>query len=247
MIAAGVLHLRAFEREGIAPDAARDALSFALALDADWVMGVAKARALRRLWARIEQACGLEPRPIALHAETAWRMMTALSPHTNIVRGTVAAFAGAVGGADSLGVLPFTAAVGDPDAFARRVARNTHHVLADEVNLGRIADPVAGAGLFEALTGDLCRRAWAAFQAIEREGGLVASLRAGAFPARVAAARAERLARLADGRACLVGVTAYRSDDEQSAASCPPPERPDPNPGAPMPSRRDAQAFEGCP
>lgn len=242
VLAAGVLHLRAFEQEGIAPHAARRALSFTLAADADWALTLVKFRALRRLWAAVEAAAGLMPRPIALHAETAWRMMSARAPHTNIVRTTVAACAGVLGGADSLSVLPFTAALGLPDALARRIARNIQHVLAEEAHLWRIADPAAGAGLFEALTGDLCRRAWSLFQDIEREGGLVDSLKAGAFPDRIAAARAERQARLRDGRAILVGVTAFQSGEDPFILGTPPPAgRP------PAASRRDAEPFEGAP
>ncbi|WP_348240309.1 methylmalonyl-CoA mutase family protein, partial [Salmonella enterica] len=76
-------------------------------------------------------------------------------------------------------VLPFTAALGLPDGFARRMARNTQLILAEESNLWRVADPSAGSGAFEALTGALCEKAWGLFQTIEHEGGIVASLAAG--------------------------------------------------------------------
>ncbi|MBQ0818795.1 methylmalonyl-CoA mutase, partial [Microvirga sp. HBU67558] len=132
--------------------AARRALSFLLVADADEFLTVAKLRALRRLWARVEQACGLEPKPIRLHAETAWRMTTRRDPWVNILRTTIAAFSAGIGGADAITVLPFTAALGLPDAFARRIARNTQLILLDESNLARVADPAAGAGGFETLT-----------------------------------------------------------------------------------------------
>ena len=90
--------------------------------------------------------------PRFVTAETAWRMMTKRDPHGNIVRGTIAALAAAVGGADAVTVLPFSAALGIPDAFARRIARNTQTILIEEANLHRVADPAAGSGAIESLT-----------------------------------------------------------------------------------------------
>ena len=143
---------------------------FRLAADQDQFLTIAKFRALRKLWARIEEACGLEPRPAFVAAETAWRMMTKRDPHGNIVRGTIAALGAAVGGADAVTVLPFSAALGLPDAFARRIARNTQTILIEEANIHRVADPAAGSGAIEALTDALCAAAWTLFQEIERRG-----------------------------------------------------------------------------
>ena len=212
VLASAVLYMRALEAGGIKLDRARDALSFLLVADADLVLTVAKFRALRRLWARAEEACGLAPNPLRLHGESAWRMMTVSSPETNMIRGAVACFAASAGGTDGITVLPFTTALGLPDAFARRLARNTQHVLAEESNLWRVADPAGGAGTFEALTQDLCEKAWSLFQEIEREGGIVESLAAGHVQRRIAAVRADREARLADGRDALVGATMFRHD-----------------------------------
>ncbi len=209
VLATGLAYLRALEAGGHALDAARDAVAFLLVADADEFLSLAKFRALRRLWARVEELCGLAPKPIRLHAETAWRMATRRDPWVNMLRATVATFAAGLGGADSVTVLPFTTALGLPDGFARRVARNTQHVLLDEANLWRVADPAAGAGAFEALTKGLCERAWALFREIEGEGGIVASLQAGAVQARIAAARAARERDVATRREPITGTSAF--------------------------------------
>ena len=132
--------------EGVALDAARRMIFFRLAADADQFLTIAKFRALRKLWARVEAACGLAPEPAFVSAETAWRMMTQRDPHVNILRATIAAFAAALGGADAITVLPFTAALGLPERFARRIARNTQLVLLEESHLAKVADPAAGSG-----------------------------------------------------------------------------------------------------
>ena len=109
-LATGVAYMRALEAGGHALDSARDALSFLLVADAGEFLTIAKFRALRRLWARVEEACGLAPKPIDLQAETAWRMTTRRDPWVNLLRTTIATFSAGLGGADSVTVLPFTAA-----------------------------------------------------------------------------------------------------------------------------------------
>ena len=170
---------------------------------------IAKFRAMRRLWARVEAACGLDPKPLRLHAETAWRMMNRNDPFVNILRTGMAACSAGLGGADSVTVIPYTASLGLADAFARRVARNSQIVLIEESNLARVADPAAGAGGFEALTEELTTTAWAAFQAIEREGGIVASLQAGAIQARIGETRATRAKNVATRREPLTGASEF--------------------------------------
>ncbi|MDO8534488.1 MAG: methylmalonyl-CoA mutase family protein, partial [Xanthobacteraceae bacterium] len=171
VLACGVDYLRALERGGLDLDAARRQVGFLLAADADLFLTLAKMRAMRRLWTRVEEAAGLKPLPVRLYAETAWRMTTRRDPHVNWLRTTVAALAAGLGGADSLSVLPYTAALGLPDRFARRIARNTQLILIEESNLHRVADPGAGSGAIEDLTEKLCAAAWKLFQEIEAVGG----------------------------------------------------------------------------
>ena len=208
-LASAVAYLRAMEQGGIALDDASRFIYFRLAADQDQFLTIAKLRAIRKLWSRIEQACGLDPRPAFVAAETAWRMMTKRDPHGNIVRGTIAALAAAVGGADAVTVLPFSAALGIPDAFSRRVARNTQLILIEEANLHRVADPAAGSGAIEALTDQLCRVAWDLFQGIERAGGAAAALEAGLIQNEVARVRAEREANVARRKDALVGTSDF--------------------------------------
>ena len=54
-----------------------------------------------------------------------------------MLRTTIAVAAAGLGGADTIAALPHTAALGLPDAFARRVARNTQLILLEESNLAK--------------------------------------------------------------------------------------------------------------
>ncbi|GLH78939.1 methylmalonyl-CoA mutase [Bradyrhizobium sp. SSBR45G] len=218
VLASALAYLRALEADGIALETAREMIYARLAADTDQFLNLAKFRSLRRLWARIEQACGLAPKPLFISGETAWRMLTRRDPYVNMLRATIAAFAAGLGGANAVTVLPHTAALGLPDAFARRVARNTQLVLLEESNLARVADPAAGAGGIEALTSELCSTAWALFQEIEKAGGVVAALQAGLIQSKVAGVRTARAANIAKRRDVLTGASEFPNLSEAEVA-----------------------------
>ena len=201
---------------GVALDAARGMIYFRLAADADEFLTIAKFRAIRKLWARVEEACGLAPKPAYVAAETAWRMMTQRDVAVNMLRITVAVAAAGLGGADNIAVLPHTAALGLPDAFARRVARNTQLILLEESNLAKVADPAAGSGAIEDLTSKLCIAAWKLFQEIEAAGGAWAGLEQGLVQKQVAAVRAERQKAVARRKDALTGSSDYPNLTEKT-------------------------------
>ncbi|CAH1655753.1 Methylmalonyl-CoA mutase [Hyphomicrobiales bacterium] len=244
VLASGVAYLRALEAAGMPLDEARRAISFTLVADADEFLTVAKLRALRRLWAAVERASGLAPEPIELAAETAWRMTTRHDPFVNMLRNTMAVFSAAVGGADVITVLPHTAPLGLADEFARRMARNTQIILAEESNIWRVADPASGAGGFEALTAALCDRAWGDFQRIEAGGGLAALLVSGAWQAEVATAREARAKAIARRKQSLTGTTAFPNLDETLVAVLMPAVASEPEAGADFPAMKAARVSE---
>ena len=249
VLAVATAYLRALEAEGVALDAARRMLFFRLCADADQFLTMAKFRALRKLWARVEVSCALAPAPALVSAETAWRMLAARDPHVNILRATIAVVAAALGGADAITVLPFTAARGLPDAFARRIARNTQLILLEESHLAKVADSAAGSGAVEDLTDELCGAAWKLFQEIEAAGGAAAALENGLIQRNVAGIRAERAAAVARREEALTGVSIFPDLDEPVVpvlASIPPsPRRAAPEQMfEPLPVIRLAEPFE---
>ncbi|RFC68789.1 MULTISPECIES: methylmalonyl-CoA mutase subunit beta [Mesorhizobium] len=207
-------HLRMFEEARQALVYAAPHIGFALSVDQDQFMSIAKIRALRKLWSRIAEMCSIPPSWATVHAETSYRMMTVKDPETNILRTTIAAFAAAVGGADSISILPHTVARGLPDAFARRIARNQQLILTGESHIDFVADPARGAGGIEALTDELCEAAWKEFQQIENEGGALNSLAEGKIQARVLASRERRADAYRNGRA-IVGTTIFPAPKER--------------------------------
>jgi methylmalonyl-CoA mutase len=153
-----------------------------------------------------------------------------------------------VGGADAITVLPFTLALGLPDEFARRIARNTQLILIHEAKLAKVADPAAGAGSFEALTDDLCARAWSLFQSFEAQGGMIASLRAGVPQREIFAAAAARREAIEHRTLPITGTSAFPLLGEAPVNVLEPtPAQANESPartGAALPSRRDAEPYE---
>ncbi len=218
VLAAGIAYLRALEHAGVDLETARGMIYARLTADADQFLTMAKFRALRRLWTRIEQACGLAPKPIFIAAQTAWRMLTQRDPYVNVLRATMATFSAGLAGTNSISVLPHTLALGLSDPFARRVARNTQLVLLEESNLAKVSDPAAGSGGIETLTQQLCEAAWALFQEIEKAGGAFAALEQGLIQRKVAATRTMREQDIVSRKEVLTGATEFPNLHEAQIA-----------------------------
>ena len=210
--AAAVAYAKAMARAGFATDDAFDRIVLGLSVDTDVLLSIAKLRAARRLWARLIDACGVggEAR---IEARSSERVLTRSDPWTNMVRLTAMGFAGAVGGADAVVLGAFTDALGSPTPFARRQARNIQLVLAEEASLGRVIDPTAGSGVFEALTDEIARGAWLRFQEIEAAGGATRALQEGLIAGWASDGRGELTGRFASRELKLLGVTDFPASD----------------------------------
>ena len=211
-------YLRALDAAGFSLEHARSLIYARLASDADQFLTMAKFRALRLLWARVEESCGLQPKPLFIAAETAWRMMTQRDSAVNMLRATMATFSAGLAGANSVCVMPHTLALGMPDSGARRLARNTQLILLEESNLAKVTDPAAGAGGIETLTRELCDTAWSLFQDIEKTGGAFAALTANTIQPKVAATRAAHQSAVAKRRDVLTGASEFPNLHETRAA-----------------------------
>lgn len=242
-VSAGVAYLRALTEQGLAVADAARALEFRFAATADQFTTIATLRAARRLWDRVGEASGVPAadRGMRQHAVTSSVMITARDPWVNMLRTTVAAFAAGVGGADAITVAPFDAALGLPDPFARRIARNTQSLLLEESHLGRVLDPAGGSWYVESLTDALAHAAWELFTELERAGGYAAALSSGLVAERVAAAWEARSRRIATRTDALTGVSEFPNIAEVLPERRPAPAVPA---GGGLPRVRAAQVFE---
>ena len=236
-LAVGVAYLRALTAAGLDVATAAQLLEFRYAATADQFMTIAKLRAARRLWTRVTEVSG-SPAAQLQHAVTSSAMLTQRDPWVNMLRTTLACFAAGTGGADAVTVQTFDAAIGLPDPFSRRIARNTQALLLEESHLGQVIDPAGGSWYVERLTDDLARAGWAWFQEIERAGGVVE-----AFPLvreRLADTWQRRSENIAHRKDALTGISEFPNLAEKPVRRKPLP----PLPTGGLPRVRYAQAFE---
>ncbi|MCC5842164.1 MAG: acyl-CoA mutase large subunit family protein [Opitutales bacterium] len=211
VLASALTYLREMEARGlpVAEVAARTRLSFSVG--SPFFLEIAKLRAARLLWNRILEVLGVPEagRRCHLHARTSLFNKTRLDAHSNMLRVTSEAFAAVLGGCDSLHIGPFDEVLREPDAFSRRIARNVHHILAEECDLTKVIDPVGGSYAIEHLTDQLAAAAWKIFQEIETAGGMKQALSDGLPQKWVRATMSARRGNFHRRRDILVGTNQY--------------------------------------
>ncbi len=215
VLAAAVAYLRELTEAGLSVDQAAGQLEFRYAAHAGQFLTIAKLRAARRLWTRVASLSGVSDTTARIHAVTSGAMMTRRDPWVNMLRTTVACFAAGVGGADAVTVEPFDARLGLPDAFSRRIARNTQTLLLEESSLARVVDPAGGSWYVEQLTEQLAQAAWAWFTEIEKAGGLAAALDSGLVESALAETWEKRRKNLARRKDPLTGVSEFPNLGEE--------------------------------
>lgn len=216
-LATAVEYLRATNLRELEVDLVAPRIRFAVTVGVNFFMEIAKLRALRMLWSRVIGTLGGNEasQRLSLHVRTSHWNKTVYDPYNNLLRAAVEAFAGVLGGCDSMQVGAFDEVLRGPDAFSQRLARNTQLILQEECHLDQVIDPAGGSWLVESLTAELAQRAWALFQEVEKRGGMEAAMRA-EFPQKtVAAMAAEKINAVNRRRDSIVGVNQYANPKEK--------------------------------
>ena len=243
VLSAGVHTLQALIDGGLTPDEAASSVALQVAVGRDTFVELCKLRALRLCWSKVLVAFLVKQAPRTLiHAVCSSRTLTTRDPWVNMLRVTTQVFAAMLGGAQVVTANSFDQALGSPSALGHRLARNTGLVLRDESHLGRVADAAGGSYAFESITDSLARRAFAAFQALEKDGGVVAALKNGALVARFDASWAKRLEGIAKRKTSILGVSEFANLNESKLAGAATATA-SVAPGS-LPVRRDSAAFE---
>ncbi|MCQ3814386.1 MAG: methylmalonyl-CoA mutase [Acidimicrobiia bacterium] len=244
-IATAVDYLRRLERFGVAPKHAAQTVAFRLSVGVDQFVNIAMLRAARLLWARVLEACGVNPTttPQVQQVVTNRAIYSRLDPAVNILRATSAVFAAALGGADAVTVAHFNETVDESNEFARRIARNTQTVLIEEAHLGRISDAARGSWFVESLTEKLAARAWSEFVSSEAAGGIATAIADGTIATAIEQSWQRRRTQLHTREEVLTAVSSYPNLGEPPLPQSCQPTTLRANPQA-LPLRRLAEVFE---
>jgi methylmalonyl-CoA mutase len=219
-LADGIEYVRAAIGKGLDVDAFAPRLSFFFCLGMNFFMEIAKLRAARLLWTELMEK-NFSPKDerslmLRTHCQTSGVSLTEQDPYNNIMRTTIEAMAGVLGGTQSLHTNSFDEAMALPSEFSSRVARNTQLVLQEEAGLTNVVDPLAGSYYVESLTASVAAEARALINEVEELGGMTKAIEAGMPKLRIEEAAARRQARIDRGEEVIVGVNKYKSEIQDS-------------------------------
>jgi len=215
-----IAYVEAVLERGVGVDSFAPRLSWIFNTHMDFFEEIAKYRALRRMWASImrDRFGATDPRSMMLrtHTQTAGSTLTLQQPENNIVRAAVQGLAAALGGVQSMALSCFDEAIAIPTQRAQTLAVRTQQMLQHEFGITDVADPLGGSWYVERLTDRLEADARALMDEIERLGGAVAAVEQGYYQQLIAEEAYRKHQRIADGEDIVVGVNAFRDEDEPS-------------------------------
>ncbi len=217
---------------GDSPEQTAKSIHFNFAVSSDYFLEMSKLRAFRLLWSQILDAykSGLSiEHPAYIHAETSQINFSLKDPHNNILRTTTEAMAAAIGGANTITVIPFDELYNEENSFSDRVARNIQLILKEEAYFDKVADPGSGSYYIEHLTNQLAEKAWSVFQEIERLGGFHEAIKQGWVQKRVKDAQKARVEASKNGELVLIGVNKHPLKNEEIRTPLPKTEDETPN------------------
>ena len=218
-LANGLEYVRRGIARGMDVDAFAPRLSFFFDSHLDFFEEIAKFRAARRIWARKlrDEFGAKDPRSwmLRFHTQTAGVSLTAQQPENNIVRTAFEALAAVLGGTQSLHTNSMDETLSLPTEKAVKIALRTQQVIAEEIEVAHVADPLGGSYFVEAMTDRLEAEAEAYFQEIERRGGVVPSIDAGYFQKEIHDSAVSYQRAVERGRKRVVGVNCYTEGEEE--------------------------------
>ena len=215
----GLTYVEQAVARGLDVDEFAPRLSFFFNAQIDLFEEVAKYRAARRIWARElrDRFAARDERSwlMRFHTQTAGVSLTAQQPLNNIVRTTIEALAGVLGGTQSLHTNSYDEALALPTEEAVRVALRTQQVIAHESGVTNTIDPLGGSYVVEAMTDEMERQAYDYFAKIDELGGMVEAVKRN-FPQReIADAAFAYQQEVDEGRRIVVGVNAFQHEGEE--------------------------------
>ncbi len=216
-IANGLAYLEAARKAGLRVDDVAPRFSFFFAVGMDFLTEIAKLRAARELWATLVRE-RFQPKNeksliLRMHCQTSGWSLTAQDPLNNVVRTTIEALAGVLGGTQSLHTNSYDEALSLPTDTAARIARNTQLILQEETGLCRTVDPLAGSYAMESLTSDMMDEALRLIREVDDMGGMMRAIETGMPQRKIQESAAARQADIDSGGETIVGVNAYIQEE----------------------------------
>lgn len=203
---------------GIDPKVIAHSMQLNFAVGSSYFMEIAKLRAARLLFARLVKAWNVDDEKfmkIFIHCRTSEWTQTIYESSINILRSTTQAMSAILGGADSVQVIPYDHAYGQPDTFSERIARNIQIILKEEAYFNKVIDPSSGSYYIETLTDSLAEKAWHLFLEIEDQGGYFKTFKNGYIRKLIIEKSKEKDLNLSHRKDIMVGINQFIDQSEK--------------------------------
>ncbi len=193
-------------------------IRFTFGVGSNYFMEIAKFRAARWLWALIvnQYTRDKEAAKMYIHAETTWFNMTVFDANVNMLRTQTEAMSAALGGVNSLTVIPYDSPYKPSDDFSERIARNQQLLLKEECHFDKVVDPAAGSYYIETLTDEIASKAWEIFLSVE-EKGFFGEIESGAVQQAVKATSEARFKAVSSRKEVLLGTNQFPNFNERAS------------------------------
>jgi len=214
---------------GIEPDSVVPRFGFHVRYGENFFEEIAKTRALRRVYAKVnrerfgcKKSGSLQAR---IHAQTAGSLLTAQQPLNNLVRNAYGALAAVLSGVNGMTINAYDEALGLPTEEAVTLSLRTSQIIAEETGAVHVSDPMGGSFYIETLTDEIEAKVFEILADIDARGGLIACIESGWIKQQVSAAAYQWRQEIESGARTMVGVNKYvNGEPEQFAVFQPDPE-----------------------
>jgi methylmalonyl-CoA mutase, N-terminal domain len=214
---------------GLDLDSVVPGYGFHLRYGEDFFEDIAKTRALRSLYARInherfgcQRSNSLKAR---IHAQTAGSLLTAQQPLNNIIRNAYGALAAVLSQVNGMTINAYDEALGLPTAQAVTLSLRTSQIISEETGVTQVSDPLGGSHYVEALTQEIEEACMTLLAEIDERGGLIECIESGWVQSQVVESAFQWRQEVETGERTIVGVNKFRVDEEDLT----PVFEPDPN------------------
>jgi len=217
-IANGIVYVEEVLKTGMEVDKFAPRLAFYFVSQGDFFEEIAKFRAARRVWAKVMKnrfgAKNQDSMRLRFHCQTAAATLTKPQYRINIVRTALQALSAVLGGCQSLHTNGYDEAFAIPTEDAMRLALRTQQIIAEEINVSNVVDPLGGSYFVESLTSEYERRMFDILDYVDQNGGTVKLIEQGWFQKQIADFAYETALRKQTGDKPVIGVNRFVDEEE---------------------------------
>jgi len=217
-IANGMVYVEEVLKTGMDVDKFAPRLAFYFVSQGDFFEEIAKFRAARRVWAKVMKnrfgAKNQDSMRLRFHCQTAAATLTKPQYRINIVRTALQALSAVLGGCQSLHTNGYDEAFAIPTEDAMRLALRTQQIIAEEINVSNVVDPLGGSYFVESLTSEYERRIFDILDYVDQNGGTIKLIEQGWFQKQIADFAYETALRKQTGDKPVIGVNRFVDEEE---------------------------------